>query len=368
MRFICTQENLLEGLTSVSSLAGRNSQLLALQHTLVEVKEGVLHLTCTDLEVGARVIVRGKAEADGSCTVVARQLLDYVQQLPTSHPLILEKNKKRLLLTTEGFAAQFPVGEADDFPILPTLPQQKAATLDGRLLSTALTHSIFAAARDEARPEIHSVLMNGEESGIRLAATDSFRLAEHIIPLASDTQNFSFLLPVAAAQEVSRLFSASEAIDLLRGENYIVFQNEGLYLSSRLIDGAYPDYQQIIPTSFVAEGLVRREDFLRALKTLSVFLPRDSRRVMLAVNPEKEVLVLRAEGSESGQGEVTLDFSGRGKKLDILFNINYLIDGTTHGSSDELTLKFGGKGEPVMMVPLTEGAVRQLYIVMPIQA
>jgi DNA polymerase-3 subunit beta len=366
MKFICTQENLLGGLTSVSPLAGRNSQLPALQHTLIEVRDGALNLTCTDLEVGARVVVGGKAEGDGGCTVVARQLLEYVQQLPTTNPITLENKQGRLRLTTKGFSAQFPVGEVDDFPLLPTSPQKKTTSLDGSLLSGALARIIFAAARDEARPEIHSVFMSGGDGGVRLAGTDSFRLAEYILPV-QNPGNFSFLLPVSTAQEVSRLFAQDEHVDLLQEENYVVFRNEGLYVSSRLVDGTYPDYQQIIPTTFVAEGIVRREDFLRALKILNVFLPRDSRRVALAVNPTKGFLKFRVEGSESGQGEVTVDFDGQGKQLDILFNVNYLIDGAAHTGGDELLLKFGGKSDPVVLSPQGDQA-RYLYIVMPIQA
>ena len=288
MRFVCTQENLLEGLARVAPLSGRNTQLPALQHALLEVKDGVLYLTCTDLEVGARVVVAGKAEREGSCTAVARQLLDFVQQLPSANPVVIELKKKRLQVTTKDFAAQFPIAAADDFPLLPSRPQAKAVELDGRMFCQALEQTMFAAARDESRPEIHSVFVSGEEDGIRVVGTDSFRLAEYVVPLPP-AGDFSFLLPVAAAGEVSRLFADSEGVAILKEENYVVFQNEKLYVSSRLVDGAYPDYRQIIPTSFAAEGSVRRDDLLRALKILSVFLPRDSRRVTVEVNPEKDV-------------------------------------------------------------------------------
>jgi DNA polymerase-3 subunit beta len=366
MRFVCTQENLLEGLARVVPLSGRNTQLPVLQHVLLETREGVLYLTCTDLEVGARAVVAGKAESEGSCTVTARQLLDFVQQLPSANPVTIENKKKRLAVTTKGFDAQFPVAPADDFPLLPSRPKARAATLDGRLFCQALEQTMFAAARDESRPEIHSVFVQGEEGGIRVVGTDSFRLAEYVVSLPQAV-DFSFLLPVDSAGEVSRLFADSESLEILRAENYVVFQNERLYVSSRLVDGSYPDYRQIIPSSFAAEGAVRRDEFLRALKILSVFLPRDSRRIAVAVNPEKSVLQLRAEGSESGQGEVTLPFEGRGKALDALFNVTYLIDGATHGGGESVVLKFAGKSDPVMMSPSSEN-MQHLYLVMPIQA
>lgn len=366
MRFICTQDNLLGGVVAVSPLAGRNSQLPILQHVLIEVRDGVMYLTCTDLEVGARVVVTGKAETDGSCTVVARQLLDYVQQLPTTNPITIEVKKKKLSITTKGFSAQFSISEADDFPLLPTSPQTQAETLEGRLFCRALSQTIFAAARDEARPEIHSIFVKGKKGEVRVAATDSFRLAEYVISLDGGG-SFSFLLPVATAQEVSRLFGDQDNIDVVTKENLVVFKSEGMYVSSRLVDGNYPDYQQIIPKSFSAQGTVRRDEFLRALKILSVLLPRDSRRVEVSVNPDRDRLELRAEGGEVGSGNVTLRFEGKGSDLKTLFNVHYLLDGVVHNSGEVIDLSFGGESDPVVLRP-NKDTVDQLYIVMPIQA
>lgn len=365
MKFICTQGNILKGLTSVSPLAGRNVQLPILRYVLLEVRDGVLHLTCTDLEVGAHVSVGGKAEVDGSCTVVARQLLEYVQQLPAVEPIILERKKSKLTVTTKGFSSAFPISETEDFPILPTPPTGRAITLEGRLFCQALNNTVFAAARDEARPEIYSVYIQGDENEVRLAATDSFRLAEWVVPIEGK-KKFSFLLPVTAAQEVNRLFSASEQLELLTQENYVAWQGGGVYLSSRLIDGIYPDYRQIIPTSFTTEGVVKTEELARALKVLGVFLSRESRRVSLLVQPSKERLVAQVEGGEAGRGKVALVFEGKGDDVEALFNVQYLLDGVQHIGGEKCELGLGGESDPVVMRP-GKSSVRQVYLVMPIQ-
>lgn len=365
MRFICTQENLFKGLMSVSPLAGRNAQLPILQYVLIKASDGVLHLTCTDLEVGAHVTVGGRVERDGSCAVMARQLLEYVQQLPAAEPLVLEGKKKKLFITTKGFSSTFPISESEDFPLLPTSPTERAVTLDGRLFCQALNNTVFAAARDEARPEIYSVYIQGGKKEIRLAATDSFRLAERVISVEGE-RNFSFLLPVSAAQEASRLFNTNEQLKLLTQKNYVAFRGEGVYLSSRLIDGVYPDYQQIIPTSFSTKGVVKREEMARALKVLSVFLARDSRRVSLLVQPNKERLEVRVEGGEAGGGTVSLTFEGQGEEVETLFNIQYLLDGIQHIGSGACELGFNKESDPVVMRP-HESSARQVYLVMPIQ-
>jgi DNA polymerase-3 subunit beta len=367
MHFICTQENLLKGVSAVSPLAGRNIQLPALQNVLLEVKEGVLHLTCTDLEVGAHVTVAGKMEEVGGCTVMARQLLEFIQQLPVSNPIKIKKEKNNLIITTKGFQASFPISKADDFPLLPKPAGDNSVMLDGRSFCQALTQTMFAAARDESRPEIHSVYVKGEKNELRVVATDSFRLAERVMKLDGVKANFSFLLPVSAAQEVTRLFSGCEQLSLATQENYIVFSGDGVYLSSRLIDSKYPDYNQIIPRSFITQGVVKKDELLRALKVLNVFLAKESRRVSLLVQPAKETMELKIEGGEGGRGEVTVPFKGKGEDVKVLFNINYLIDGAQRGGGDRSELGFGGENDPIMFSP-HDSTVRHKYLIMPIQA
>ncbi|MEX2055230.1 MAG: DNA polymerase III subunit beta, partial [Candidatus Andersenbacteria bacterium] len=268
MKFICTQENLTSGLSKVVPLAGRNTQLPILQNILLELRDGVLHLTCTDLEIGVHTAVPGKIESDGGCTVVARKFMEYIQQLPTSHPLQLELKDGSLHVDTQGFHAHFPTTSEDDFPLLPQAAVSESITLQADVVCRGLTHTIFSAARDETRPEIHSVYMKCTGGEIRIAATDSFRLTEEVINLEEEAAPFTFLLPLTTAQEVVRLFNDQTTIEFLPQANHITFQSENLTLSSRLIDGKYPDYQQIIAQSFVTTGQIEREVLLRALKSL----------------------------------------------------------------------------------------------------
>ena len=367
MRFIVTQNNILDGVSRVSALAGRNPQLPILQNILMEVREGVLHLTCTDLEVGAHVLVAGKAEKNGSCAVSARQLLEYIQQLPSSDPIIFDNKKEGLKVSTKKFNARFPVTAVDDFPLLPIPEDKKRIVLDGRLFCQGISNTLFSAARDETRPELHSVFINGEDGGVRVAATDSFRLSEQIVPLAGVKNKFSFMLPVSAAQEIVRLFSSTDEIGLLVEQNYASFQSENCDLSTRLIDGTYPNYQQIIPENFSTSGAVGCDEILRALKILSVFLPKESRRVSVAIIPDKEIISLKAEGGESGSSEVEVGFEGKGEEVSLLFNVQYLLEGFQHMAGKNCEVLLGSESDPLLIRP-HNSSVQQLCVVMPIQA
>lgn len=367
MKFICTQENLLRALTYVAPIAGRNSQLPILQYVLLQARDNTLYLTTTDLEVGIHTIIGGKMEKEGSCAVPARRVLEYIQQLPRTNPLTLEIKPQGLIITTKSFRAQFPVLDAEDFPLLPEPGKERKIDLDPKLFTEGLSRVVFSAAREETRPEIRSVYIKVEGEQLWLAATDSFRLAEEVITLSrAQEEGFSLLLPLLPAQEVVRLFSNQENLLLLPQSNYVTFMNENVELSSRLVDGAYPDYRQIIPQSWQTRILVDRSEYIRALKTLLVFLPKDSRRVRLAVTPKSGEMILKVEGSEAGSGEVMVVIEGEGEELDILLNIQYVLEGVQKISREELYIEFNGQHNPVVFKP--HGSQGYTYIVMPIQA
>lgn len=355
------------GLSKVVPIAGRNKQLPILGHVLVQLKEGVMNLITTDLEIGVHTVVPGKVDDEGSCTVEARRLIDYVQQLPKSDPIQIEKKDQFLKVSTKGYQAQFPVMNDDDFPLLPSKPQGEGLSLGSSVFCDALSRTVFSAARDDTRPEIHSILLKRRNGSIVVAATDSFRLAEEMIDVSGSQDGDDLLLPLSTAQEVIRLFPSQEKVEMYPGDGYVVFSGDGLELSSRLVEGKYPDYQPIIPKEYSVTGTVDKDEFMRALKTMMVFLPRDSRRVYVSVKPEKEIMEMHVGGSESGEGRVELVFEGEGGVIDILFNIQYLIEGVQRIAGESVRVKLVGSSDPVVFGPVNNND-KYTYVVMPIQS
>lgn len=366
MEFTCTQENLATGIGQVVPVTGRNVQLPILQHALLEVRGGVLHITGTDLEVGVHAIVGGKATKEGSCAVPARQLHEYVQQLPSDHPVEIKQKGKVVAVTTPGFRAAFRVAEVEDFPLLPAIDGEEGVQLNARLFCQGMGDVLFAAAREESRPEIHSVFIQREAGELKLAATDSFRLAERLVSVEEDGASFTLLLPVTTTQEVIRLFTTQEAIRLIPRENLILLRGEGVELSSRLIDATYPDYRQIIPKGWQTHITVDREKLIRALKTLLVFLPRDSRRVRVVYEDKEQALQLGVAGGEAGEGDVTVPAEGEGGRQELLLNIQYVLEGVQHIAGNTCEVAFQGPEAPVVFRP--QGGHDYVYVVMPIQA
>lgn len=365
MKFVCTQKNLIQGLSKTVALAGKNKQLPILQCVLCQSEQGGMRVTSTDLEMGIYAVIPGKVEEEGSLAIPGRRLFEYAQQLPGQNLIHIQTQEKNTEVFTENFKANFPTAAADEFPLLPSAAPQKEILLPAEQLAEALGRVLFAAARDETRPEIHSVYAGFRQGKLYLAATDSFRLAQAIVPLKNTPEEFSFLLPLACAQEIIRLFNEEEEVRLKFHPNYIAVDGEGVGVTSRVVEGKYPDYHHIIPTKYETEGVVDKDMLLRALKTLTVFLPRDSRRVVLGVDPRENKIQFKV-GSEAGEGDVAVPFKGEGASLKVAFNVQYLLEGLQKVATSQCKVLFGGASQPAVFKP-TDSADDYLYVVMPIE-
>jgi DNA polymerase-3 subunit beta len=365
MKFTCTQENLLRGVSQTAPIAGRNSQLPVLQYILAQADHNTLVLTTTDLEIGVRTVVGGKMTEEGSFMLPARRFLEYVQQLPKTNPITIEKKGVSVIVSTKGFRAQFSSADPDEFPLFPENVNDVGVTLPAELFCGAITQTIFASAREETRPEIRSVYVSLKDSALHVAATDSFRLAEYSARVSSLT-DISVLLPLSSAQEIVRLFAHEGDIRITPHDNYVSFESGSVEVTSRLVDGVYPKYEDIIPTTHTTEFRIGRDEISRALKTLSVFLPRDSRRVSLSIRPQEGEMVATVAGGEAGQGEVRLEIEGEGDSVDVLMNIQYLMEGISHTPGETCEGYLSGPHSPVVFRRQGKEDA-YVYVVMPIQ-
>ena len=301
----------------------------------------------------------------GSCVLPARRFFEYVQQLPKGNPITLERKGNIVHVVTKGFHAQFTSSDPEEYPLLPEAIGEGSIVMPSGVLCGGISHVLFAAAREDVRPEIRSVFLSWRADGLRIAATDSFRLAEYVIQDSSQ-DDVSAILPLLSAQEFVRLFSTQEQVRITIHDNYASFVGDGIELTSRLVDGEYPRYEDIIPTTHTSEAIIARSELSRALKTLSVFLPKESRRVSIVIKPHDQGFIAKVAGGELGEGEVTLDISGEGDDVSVLVNIQYIIEGISHITSDECKMYFSGQYDPIVFRQKEKGVV-YTYVVMPIQ-
>ncbi len=366
MKVICTQENLLKGISVVGRGAGKDLNLPVLANVLIEAKDGVLKFSATNLEIGMTCVVRGKVEEAGAVTVPAQLFLNYLSNLSNEN-VTLKEEKGFLGIRCGRYVGKIKGIPSSEFPLIPKTTKESLCDVQGDLLKNALDRVAFAVARDEARPEISGVFLSIRDNKLRLAATDSYRLGEEIIKLEkSVSKETSMIVPAQTMQELSRILDeGSGVVSIHIFENQIKFSFDEIVLVSRLVEGRYPDYLKIIPKEFTTEIELGKDEFLKAIKTTSLFSESEANELKMVVNAGGDKLELSAESGLVGRNTSNVSCGISGKDVEIVFNSKYLIEGLNAISGDKVKLRLLGNAGPGMLKGIEGG--HYLYIVMPIK-
>lgn len=368
MRFSCTQENLSQCLGLVSRITGRGATLPILNNVLLRTGRSGLELVATNLEVAILTTVRGKVEREGVITVNGRLFSEAAALFP----------KERVDMEVEGTELRLSCGRyrtmvrglpADDFPVIPEVPEHGGPTLAAGELSEALTQVLFAINPEESRPEIGGVYVAPHKNGLVVVGTDSYRLAERTVEAKGKLVSGPFIVPLRAAQEVARVAASAAAdsdVSITTNETQAQWQIGDTKVISRLVAGQYPDYQQIIPKEFATEVKVEREELLRAVRAASLFVRSGINDIKLSFDAAAKVVEVFSTNSQLGENSIELTPSVlTGQANEIVFNYRYVLEGLQAVSSKEIQLGVVSGQQPSMFRPV--GRDNYLYIIMPIR-
>ncbi len=365
MKVVCTQENLSAGLSMVSHVASKNISLPILNNVLLKAEKGSLSLMTTNLEIGVVTHIRGKIEQEGSITVQAKTLSDYIALLPNEN-VELELEGQTLHVRSKKAKTSMKGVEATEFPLIPEVEANREMTLSGATLKDALTSVAFAVAYDETRPEISGVCMKFSGTNLVLAATDSYRLAERAVTLDTAVDEYQVIIPMRAAQELIRVLGEnSETVQIRSNDNQIVFSVGGVTLTSRVIEGQYPDYQQIIPQEHKTKATVNTRAFANTVKQASLFCKPGSNDIQLVFDKERGMIIVSATNVQVGQSEAQHEANIEGESNDIIFNHRFLQEGLQNIDTEECVIELNANSNPGLIHP--QGAEGYLYIIMPIK-
>jgi DNA polymerase III subunit beta len=367
MKLTCTQENLNFGLSLVSHLASKSTNLPILNNVLLKAEKGELQLITTNLEMGIKLIVRGKIDKEGSFTVQAKLLSDYIGLLPKEN-VNLEVDEGNLNLKCLNYQTQIRGLEATEFPLLPEIDKKNKIVVSADELKKAVNRVAFCAALDESRPEISGVLFKINEKKLIIAATDSYRLAEKRVEVSeSNLTNSQIIIPLKTIQELQRiLFSQMEKnLTIYFNENQVLFSIDNVELISRLIEGQYPDYEQIIPTQPKTKAKIKVGEFLQAVKSASLFCKPGINDVKLTLVPGSEELVVMASNANLGENITNLKINLTGEENEIVFNYRFLIDGLNNIDTEFVNFEVTNNAIPGVFKPINDD--NYLYIIMPIR-
>lgn len=377
MKFSCTRENLHRGLNITCHLMTKNINLPILQNVLIKAEGGSIRFTTTNLEMAVNCLVRGKVDENGEYTLPSKLFYDYVSLLPneTVGLLIDEKDAD---IECAGRKTKIHGLGASEFPLIPKIETTKTVQISVDDFKHALTQVLFAVATNESRPELTGILFsffNHEQEGrMTLAATDSYRLAEKTIPTVSFNEApFSVIVPSKTLLELSRILSLFKddvelpsVLSLNLSSGQLVFVYGPVELTSRIIEETYPDYKQIIPTQFQTRAVIDREDFIKAVKTASLFSRAGLFDVVLDLDPQQKRLSVSATDATRGQNITHCSADLSGSPNTVTVNHRYLTDGLQAILTEQVVFEMIDGFNPCLLSPnSTQDAYR--YIVMPIK-
>lgn len=368
MKFSCTQENISRGLAAVSRIASRNVNLPILHNVLLEAKEDSILLTSTNLELGVRVHIRGKVEKPGSFTVPAQVFSNYVS-LITAERVDVELEGSEILVQAGNQNTKIKGEGASEFPLIPDVEKKNPLKLDAQDFKKAASQALIAVSHDDSRPELTGVLLEMKGKQLALVATDSYRLAERKMVLFADAgDERKVIIPADAMSELVRMIPEDEEeLTLYFSDNQVLFETKEAELSSRLIEGTFPDYTQIIPQNQRTKTTIGREELIQAVKAASLFSRSGINDVNLHFSPDKQTATLTTVNNQVGENVTKVQAEVTGDSNNTIFNHHYLLDGLSHMSSDKVDVQLVDNASPGVFKPHGEEEKDFLYIIMPIK-
>ena len=379
MKLSCTKENLAQGLSITSHVSTKNMNLPILSNVLIRADAGGLKLISTNLEIAITCTLRAKVDQQGEYTVPSKLFYDFVSLLP-NEPVDIDLHDEGLFISCASAKTTLKGMDASEFPLVPPVSANERYKIPVTELAKGLSRTLFATATNESRPELTGLLLSihhpsSGKGTLTLAATDSYRLAECVIPLTEGSQEArELIVPSRTLSELSRILSvfkddveAPEQVLLELSDNQAVFRYGSVELISRTIDGNYPDYRQIIPTTFKTTAFVDRPEMVQAIKSASLFAKSGLFDVQMTMDPQNGALELSAQDATRGQNRVSLKVDeGSGEQNTMVLNYRYLLDGLQAVGTQGVQVQMIDAMSPCVIRPTGEGD-RYQYIVMPIR-
>ncbi|MCK6629636.1 MAG: DNA polymerase III subunit beta [Anaerolineae bacterium] len=375
MQVSCLQENLAKGLSIVGRAVASRSTLPVLSNVLLATDNGQLKLAATNLEIGINCWVGAKVAQEGAITVPARLLSDFVNSLPPERiDLKLDESTQTLNLRCARFESNIKGIDAQEFPIVPTAASggDAAIRLEPSSLRAMIDQVVFAAATDESRPILTGVLVQFNDDNLTMAAADGFRLSVKATTLK---QNFGdvmeVIIPARALMELGRITGDQEQpveVIITPARKQILFHLQDVDLVSQLIEGKFPDYNQIIPKGYATRSVMDTNSFLKAVRVSHLFARDSANIVKLEITPTGDELMngritLVATSAELGDNVADVDASIEGNPMEIAFNAKYLIDVLSIIDSPQVVLETSAASSPGVIRPI--GDDKFTHVIMP---
>lgn len=373
MKITCTKENLAKALSIVGGIANKNVNLPVLGNILIKADDQKTEIISTNLELAIIVHIRSKVDMPGSFTVPARTLGEFVNLL-SEEKVEMELKDNELVITCGRSSTKIKGTTAEEFPVIPSVSTGSGFLFLAQDLKNGLSQTMSSLAKSEIRPELSGMYFGFNTpyyKGLILAATDSYRLAEKKVKVLQGDEDFKIIVPGRTTQEIVHILSLAETeekeknVRVLVGENQLALHYGNVQMVSRLVEGNYPDYAQIIPKEFKTSATFEVDKIAKEIKMASLFTTVGVNAISCVVESKSGLIKLSSTSSQTGEYSSEIQSDIEGGDNSIMLNYRYVLDGLNNIKSETVVLKVINAESPCLFVP--KGDESFLYIVMPIR-
>lgn len=372
MKITCKQQDLSRGLSIVSHAVSSRSTLPILANILLATDRGRLRLSATNLEIGINCWIDTEIHEEGTTTVPAKLISDLVSSLPQAPiEITVPQETHQMNIKSRSSSTNIKGMDPSEFPVIPSAEgSETPVTLDTSTLKQMITEVAFAAADDDSRPVFTGVHVEVGGEKITFAAADAFRLAVRTTPLPGDgATRDNILIPARTLTELARILPTEGSVQMIVTPNrsQILFHTENVDLVSRLIEGTFPNYRQIIPKDHSTNGIIDTRDFMVAVKQVTPFA-RDSSnitRLKLSGGDGEGLLTLESNAEDIGNNVSTINATVDGPEQQIIFNVKYLADVLAVIDTPHVALQLTSSARPGVIKPVGEEVADYTYVIMP---
>jgi len=349
-----------KALEIVARISTKHLTLPILQCILLVVEKGTLTLTSTNLEIGIEATLQVQEKTPGSVAVSASTLLQTISLISQKN-IILSVNDGVLIIETPTSKSTINTIQTNEFPSIPRI-NKKPQIINGKMFSFGIKSSVFSASQSSIKPELGSVyILQKKSQTLTFVATDSFRLMEKTVPLQGVIFDSGILIPYKNATEIAHVCDVLEDNPTLSiDENQCALTFKNYYITSRLTNGSFPDYEQIIPKEYITHTTILTKDLQNALKKTNIFLNKFMQLTLLV---KENTITLKAGSGDVGSTTETIPATTNGEDITLSFNQRYVAESLSHIIDESITLNFAGIGRPLVIEGVHDRSLR--YLVMP---
>lgn len=370
MKSVLLSDNFKKAISLVERSTSKDLTLPILGSFLITIEGGAIRVTGTNLEIGIETLLRGTVQEPGKIAIPAKTLSLFISSLPKEEKVTLESKGNDLYIYTQLQKTLFKGYAPEDFPPFPKVKELYSVVFKKQDLIRAISKSLVSVSRSALKPELSSVNFLFEKDIATLSSTDSFRLSEEKVKpvsLSSKVSKESFLIPLRTCEEFIKLseYSSEGEVIFEVGQGEVLIQYKDVELYSRLTEGNFPEYQQIIPKKFATSAVLQKSAIMGHLRRASIFADK-LRGISLSIDPNKKTCTIESVNRDIGEYNATFNIEGEGEPLKIVFNYHYLIEGVESFNDETLFFGFNGESQPLLIHPPERAA--SLYIVMPMRS